>query len=193
MLTIPVRFFPWGWHEYFLRNHLELDVIKIKQLPLLLGYWGSFEMKMAFTKNFLRSPCLLGCLIARKTTRLSKVIVTSHRQLCLWKMIVLFSCTSFITHMHFWGNKNRELRPFLRPSSYQAPFRSCSSCTHFEKGCQGNPKQSRLYALNAGKCTQHLKSLYITEDWQSPSSFLTGVLRRALKYFEFFFFKSGIQ
>lgn len=103
------------------------------------------------------------------------------------KCYVLLSYTSFITHTRSEGIKIGNLDSFLRPSSDHTPFRTCSSCTHFEKGCQGNPKQRRLHALKAGKCisTSNLYTLlWLTVFFLS----LTGVLKNSHKALHIFFF-----
>lgn len=72
---------------------------------------------MVFTKNGLGSSWLFRYPIARETRQdfkdhcyltLTLVAVTVKND------VVCFFCTSFITHMRFWRNKNRELRPFLK-------------------------------------------------------------------------------
>ena len=150
---------------------------------------------MVFERNFLGSPCLLACLISRKTTQAFK----NHCYLTLtWvamteKWCVLLSCPSFITHVHFWKNKNRELRLFFfyGPSSDQTPFRTCSSCTHFEKGCQGNPKQRRLHVLKAGKCIS-TSNLYTLLQIDSLLPFSKWSFKEQPKELHMFF-KSRIQ
>ena len=114
-------------------------------------------MKLVFERKFLGSPCLLECLIARKATQAFK----QHCYLPLtWvDMTVENDVFSFLVHpsLHTCTSEgikigNLQTLSFYGPSSDQTPLRTYSSCSHFQKCCQGNPKQRRLLALKAGKC-----------------------------------------
>lgn len=189
---------------FYERNHLELEYHQKQMAPIHLWPWGSSEMKMVYKRNFLGSPCLFRCLITRKTTQAFKnhcylTHIGSHD---CGKWCVLLSCTSSLHTCTSEGIKIGNLDFFLRPSSDQTPFRTCSSYTHFEKRCQGNLKQRRLHALKAGKCirTSNLYTLLLIDSLFPFSSW--SFKEQSLRHFtikkksgieskEFFLLSSG--
>lgn len=145
---------------------------------------------MVFERNFLGSPCLLACLISRKTTQAFK----NHCYLPLtWvamteKWCVLLSCPSFITHMHFWKNKNMELRLFffmapLQTRLHLGPALPVHTLRRVAKETRNKDDFMHSKQENASAPQIFIRYCRLTVSFLS----LTGVLKNNLKELHMFF------
>lgn len=122
----------------------------------------------------------------------SQKSLLSHSQIGIHdygKWCVLLSCTSFITHMHFWRNKNRELWLFFFKGPLQTilhlglalpvnTLRRVAKET-WNKGDFMHSKQG-----NASAPQIFIHYCRLTVSFLS----LTGVLKNSLKALHIFFF-----